>query len=602
MKKHLLLIIFFISSITLHAQNNWWNNTVAYEIFVRSFFDTNGDGRGDFNGITQKLDYLNDNNPNTKTDLGVNLIWLMPINPSPSYHGYDVLNYKAVHPNYGNANTFKNFINEAHSRNIKVIIDLVINHTSSQHPWFIKSAANDPFYRNFYRWQNPAPTQQGPWGQQVWYPKNGSNYYALFWSEMPDLNFNYQPVRDSIFDIAKFWLKEMNVDGFRLDAAMYLFEEGNTLKNHPKTISFWKALNDSCEVWKPNSLLIGEVWDATSVVQLYNDALDMCFDFNLSDQNMSSVNSGNPFLARQALKTTQEVYDQNQFGTFLTNHDQNRVFDVLGNNIQKAKVAASLLLTQPGVPFIYYGEEVAMKGVKPDEDIRRPMQWSNSTNAGFSIATPWRSVNSNYATYNVSTMQNDSNSLWNHYQKLIELRNNDSILMLGSSKNIISSANEIHSYQRTYKNEDEIVLVNTSAINISNLNFQFTRTDLSNDSYLLRDVLTDSAFVVSASNSKYNITIPINAYATRILKFERLTSINDVFAKDIKVYPNPASNYLQIDLSNLIDGVNVKIFSIDGKCIYEKTSYSNIKIDISSFEKGMYIICIDSYYTRFIKQ
>ena len=230
------------------------------------------------------------------------------------------------------------------------------------------------------------------------------------------------------------------------------------------------------------------------------------------------------------------------------------------------------------------------------------MQWSNSTNAGFSIATPWRSVNSNYATYNVSTMQNDSNSLWNHYQKLIELRNNDSILMLGSSKNIISSANEIHSYQRTYKNEDEIVLVNTSAINISNLNFQFTRTDLSNDSYLLRDVLTDSAFVVSASNSKYNITIPINAYATRILKFERLTSINDVFAKDIKVYPNPASNYLQIDLSNLIDGVNVKIFSIDGKCIYEKTSYSNIKIDISSFEKGMYIICIDSYYTRFIKQ
>lgn len=602
MKKHVLFILLLLTSISLSAQNNWWNNTVAYEIFVRSFYDTNGDGRGDFNGITQKLDYLNDNNDNTKTDLGINLLWLMPINPSPSYHGYDVLNYKAVHPNYGNITSFKNFINEAHNRNIKVIIDLVINHTSSQHPWFIKSAANDPFYRNFYRWSTTPPAQQGPWGQQVWYPKNGSNYYALFWSEMPDLNFNYQPVRDSIFDIAKFWLKEMNVDGFRLDAAMYLYEEGNTLKNHPNTISFWKELNDSCEVWKPNSLLLGEVWESTSIVKLYNDALDMCFDFSLSDQNLASAYSGNPFLARQALKATQDVYDENQFATFLSNHDQNRVFNVLGNNIQKAKVAASLLLTQPGVPFLYYGEEVAMKGVKPDEDIRRPMQWSNTANAGFSVATPWRSVNSNYPTYNVSTMQNDSNSLWNHYQKLIELRNNDSILMLGSSKNIISSANEIHSYQRSYKNEDEIILINTSSTNFSNLNFQFSRTDLSNESFLLRDVLTDSAFIISASNAKYNITLPINAYATRILKFERLTSINDEIKSNVKVYPNPATNLLHIDLDALRKNVSVKIFSIDGRCVFEKSLSNNLKLDISKFDTGMYLINVDGYYTRFIKQ
>lgn len=602
MKKQVLFILLLLTSISLNAQNNWWNNTVAYEIFVRSFYDTNGDGRGDFNGITQKLDYLNDNNANTKTDLGVNLIWLMPINPSPSYHGYDVLNYKAVHPNYGNINTFKNFINEAHNRNIKVIIDLVINHTSSQHPWFVKSAANDPFYRNFYRWSTTPPTQQGPWGQQVWYPKNGSNYYALFWSEMPDLNFNYQPVRDSIFDIAKFWLKEMNVDGFRLDAAMYLYEEGNTLKNHPNTISFWKALNDSCEVWKPNSLLLGEVWESTSIVKLYNDALDMCFDFSLSDQNLSSAYSGNPFLARQALKATQDVYDENQFATFLSNHDQNRVFDVLGNNIQKAKVAASLLLTQPGVPFLYYGEEVAMKGVKPDEDIRRPMQWSNTTNAGFSVATPWRSVNSNYPTYNVSTMQSDSNSLWNHYQKLIELRNNDSILMLGSSKNIISSANEIHSYQRSYKNEDELILINTSSTSFSNLNFQFSRTDLSNESFLLRDVLTDSTFIINASNAKYNITIPINAYATRIMKFERLTSVHEEIKSNVKVYPNPATNLLHIDLGTLRNNVSVKIFSIDGRCVFEKSINNNLKLDISKFDTGMYLINVDGYYTRFIKQ
>ena len=602
MKKRFITIIICLFTLNLSAQNNWWNNTVAYEIFVRSFYDSNGDGRGDFNGITQKLDYLNDNNSNTKNDLGINLIWLMPVNPSPSYHGYDVLNYKAVHPNYGNINSFKNLVNEAHNRNIKVIIDLVINHTSSQHPWFIKSAANDPFYRNFYRWQTPAPTQQGPWGQQVWYPKNGSNYYALFWSEMPDLNFNYQPVRDSIFDIAKFWLKEMNVDGFRLDAAMYLYEEGNTLKNHPNTISFWKALNDSCEIWKPNSLLIGEVWDATSAVQLYNDALDMCFDFNLSDQNMSSVNSGNPFLARQALKSTQDVFDQNQFGTFLTNHDQNRVFDVLGNNIQKSKAAASLLLTQPGVPFIYYGEEVAMKGVKPDEDIRRPMQWSNSTNAGFSIATPWRSVNSNYATYNVSTMQNDQNSIWNHYRKLIELRNNDSILMLGSSKNIISSANEIHSYQRTYKNNDEIILINTSSNNIQNVNFQFTRTDLSTENFIIRDAISDSSFFVSSTNSKYNFNLSMPAYSTRILKFERITSLNNYSSKALNIFPNPANDQLTIQFENSKEYKEVVIFTLDGKVVYRKKLNESTVINLENYNKGIYIVSVDNHYQKFVKE
>ncbi len=598
--KYILTALLLLSGIITQAQKNWWDNTVAYEIFVRSFYDTNADGRGDFNGITAKLDYLNAINSND--DLGVGLIWLMPINPSPSYHGYDVTNYKTVNPQYGSINDFKNFVDAAHARNIRVIIDLVINHTSTQHPWFIKSAANDPFYRNFYRWENNPPNQQGPWGQQVWYPRNGSNYYALFWSGMPDLNFNYAPVRDSIFDIAKFWIKEMNVDGFRLDAAMYLYEEGNTLKNHPNTINFWKALNDSCEVWKANTLLLGEVWDAPEVVQLYNGALDVCFDFNLADKNLQSINSSNPQDARIALKSTQEIYPNNQFASFLTNHDINRVFDVLGNNTDKAKAAASLLLTQPGLPFLYYGEEVGMKGVKPDEDIRRPMQWSNATHAGFTTGTPWRALNSNYATYNVSVMQNDANSLWHHYKKLIDIRLSDSTLMNGNSKNIISSNNVVHSFSRSYKKQDIIVLQNTSSTNVDDLFFQYIKSDSSTENFLIKDLLSDSLFFVSANNYKYNFNIDIPAYGTKILKFvEALDASLTHRHKEFEVYPNPVSDKLFLRDVHLKLGEVIEVWDLQGKQILRLEGMGRESIDVSMLQQGLYLLKIGAEYRKFLK-
>ena len=166
------------SFIIAQPSKNWWNQSVFYELFVRSFYDSNGNGIGDFNGITAKLNYLNDGDSTTNTDLGINAIWLMPINASPSYHGYDVTDYKAVNPQYGSASEFKNMVKEAHKRGIKIVIDFVINHTSSQHPWFVKSVANDPFYRDFYRWNTSKPSYKGPWGQDVWYSKNNSNYYT----------------------------------------------------------------------------------------------------------------------------------------------------------------------------------------------------------------------------------------------------------------------------------------------------------------------------------------------------------------------------------------------------------------------------------------
>lgn len=569
MKKYsLILVVLFLNYFQLNAQNYWWNKTTAYEVYVRSFFDTNSDGKGDFNGLTKKLDYLNDGNPNTKTDLGVGLIWLMPINSSPSVHGYDVTDYKKVNSQYGTMASFQAMLDSAHRRGIKVIMDFVINHTSSQHPWFIKSAANDPFYRNFYRWETTAPSQIGPWGQQVWYPKNGSNYYALFWSEMPDLNYNYQPVRDSIFAAAKYWLKDIGVDGFRLDAVMYLYENGNTLKNTPETISFLKALNDSCEVWKKNSLLVGEVWDNAQTIAMYTGKLDMCFDFNLASANINSANTSNPSTARLALNNAQQTLDTNQYGNFLTNHDQNRIFDELGNDINKTKVAASLYLTQPGVPFIYYGEEIGMKGSKPDQYIRTPMQWNTNAHSGFTTGTPYISVNSNFMNYNVKTLSADSSSIWNLYRKLISIRNNEEVLQLGSIKNIVSNFPAVHSYQRIYNNQDIVVLVNTSGTFLSDVQFSFARTDGQSGAIAVEDLMSDSTFATGSSSKIVDLKLNLKPYQVKILKFHPATGIPYTKEIQLEVYPNPVKEKLTVSQS--------------GNKTYELNIYNSYGVEISS--------------------
>lgn len=609
MKFYLSVFAFLLLQLNSFAQNYWWNKTTAYEVFVRSYYDSNGDGRGDFNGLTQKLDYLNDGNPDTNEDLGIGLVWLMPINASPSYHGYDVTDYKKVNPPYGTMQEFKTLVNEAHNRGIKVIMDFVINHTSSQHPWFIKSAANDPFYRNFYRWNTTPPTQTGPWGQQLWYPKNGSNYYALFWSEMPDLNYNYQPVKDSIFSAAKYWLQEVGVDGFRLDAVMYLYEDGNTLKNTPATIAFLKELNDSCEVWKANSLLLGEVWDSPQSLALYTGVLDMCFDFNLAEKNLNSANTGNPYEAKLALNNAQLTLDTNQYAGFLTNHDQNRLIDVLGNDLQKNKVAASLYLTQPGVPFIYYGEEVAMKGVKPDEDIRRPMQWEPGPKAGFTTGNPWRSINSNYTTFNVQSLQADGNSIWNHYHKLIQIRNADEALQMGAVKNIVSTSNTVHSYSRTYQKDDALVLINTSSEYQKDVKFSFIKSDGDASVDKVYDVFNDSLFTQIAVNNKYDFSLDLKPYQTRILKFVSQVGIPKNINRELSIYPNPLkSDYLYIgntEFQYAPHKIDYSIYNLLGEEIQQGLLSEN-KIKVEELNAGLYILVVKTtegaYRAKFKKE
>jgi 1,4-alpha-glucan branching enzyme len=272
---------------------HWWNDSVFYEIFVRSFQDSDGDGIGDFQGLTQKLDYLNDGDPETSDDLGITGIWLMPINDSPSYHGYDAVNYRTINPDYGTMADFQAFLDAAHARGIKVIIDYVMNHCSNQHPWFVASAQNNPAYRDYFRWSSNDPGQIGPWGQDLWHWNSSGWYYGLFWGGMPDLNYETPAVKGEMFDTATYWLDTIGVDGFRLDAVLYIIEEGDQVQNTGSTLQFWQDYNTHVKAVNPDVLSVGEAWTSSTIVEQYvtEDRLDFCFEFDLAYVTLDAVNN-----------------------------------------------------------------------------------------------------------------------------------------------------------------------------------------------------------------------------------------------------------------------------------------------------------------------
>ncbi|GAB4049734.1 alpha-amylase family glycosyl hydrolase [Spirosoma litoris] len=415
---------------------------VHYEIFVRSFADSNGDGIGDLNGITNKLDYL--------SDLGISAIWLMPINPSPSYHKYDVTDYYGIDPEYGTLDDFKRLIVEAHNRGIAVIIDLVLHHTSLQHKWFQEASKGpDNPYWNYYKWLTPAEIkarklatrditadsgERNPWHsvRGASYPEQ---YYGMFWSGMPDLNFDHQPVRDEFFTIARYWLNEVGIDGFRLDAARHLYREAEEPKNH----EFWQEFGKVVEAAKPGAYTVGEVWTRPERIAPYFRGLKANFNFDLQLVLAEIV-------ARE--NDTEDLieflrYVHNTFGNvnpnfidalLLSNHDQNRIGSVLKGNLDQLKVAANLLLTLPGLPYLYYGEEIGMLGMKPDEYIREPFLWD--VRARDTQRTRWRrgKYSTSQTVRPLAQQLGDPDSLVNHYKRLIQYRNSHPILNNNVSK------------------------------------------------------------------------------------------------------------------------------------------------------------------------
>jgi len=439
----------------------WWNDAVFYEIFVRSFKDSNADGIGDFNGITEMLDYLNDGDPTTKDDLGITGIWLMPITESNSYHGYDVVDYYNVDTEYGTKEDFLRLVDEAHKRGIRVIVDLVLNHTSIDNPWFKKSDAGDPQFRDWYIWSPTDPGYLGPWGEQVWYAGNSGYYYAVFWSGMPDLNLKNPAVTQEIYKITKFWLTDMNVDGFRLDAIRHFVENSSLQENTNDTHTWLQGYNKFYKSLDPAVFTVGEAWtDTAEVIDYVGDEVDIAFDFDLAEAFVRAANGPIVSNATKQLSTVLKSYPMGQFGIFLTNHDQDRVMSVFGDDVQKAKMVAVMMLTSPGVPFVYYGEEIGMTGSKPDENIRRPMQWNGNRAAGFTTSTPWRPVASDYHGTNVATENADPDSLLNLYRVLIQLRNDHASLRTGKTLILETGTQRLYAILRYNETEAFLILIN----------------------------------------------------------------------------------------------------------------------------------------------
>jgi alpha-amylase len=456
----------------------WAPGAVFYEVFVRSFQDSNGDGIGDLRGLIARLDHLNDGDPATSTDLGVDALWLMPVFASPSYHGYDTTDYETINPDYGTNADFTRLLEEAHRRGLRIIIDLVLNHTSSKHPWFLESASSPSSpRRDWYIWNTTDPGWAQPWNAngRSWHENHGAWFYGLFWQGMPDLNFRNPAVRDEAKRIAKLWLAR-GVDGFRLDAARHIVETGpgdgqsDTLETH----QFWKEFAAAVRAAKPDAVLIGEAWTETPIVATYygstdqtpgGDELPLNFDFKLAERLVEGARTGE---ARGIVETLRDVQAHYPAGAtdvpFLTNHDQRRLATELQGDTGKLRSAAAALLTLPGTPFLYYGEEVGLENgneADGDQAKRTPMPWDATAGGGFTTGKPWFSLAPGRDHANVAAQTADPGSLLSTYRMLIHARHGSPALAHGSLQ-LLSESGPVLAFVRSTRDQRVLVAVNLS--------------------------------------------------------------------------------------------------------------------------------------------
>lgn len=390
-------------------------SSIYYEIFVGSFYDTDEDGMGDLEGVRQKLDYI-------QKDLGATGIWLMPINPSPTYHKYDVEDYKAIDPTYGDMKDFDNLIDEMQVRDMDLILDLVLNHTSSTHPWFkkakaaqIKGDCAEVVECDFYNFSSSYESGYHKIKEDLYYEGG-------FWSEMPDLNLDNELVKEHILDTAKFWL-DKGVKGFRLDATTHFFNDSQ------KNIDFLKWFNTEVKNYKEDAYIVSEAWTSEAIIaDMYASQIDSFFNFSFSQNSgklYKSMRSGSGSKLSQDVESYQKrIQEKNPNAIdapFISNHDNNRSSGYLVT-LEDQKMAASIYLLMPGNPFIYYGEEIGLKGSGIDENKRLAMIWDSKDKKGETVGPK----DSDYITkeqLSVHEALKDKNSLLNHYKHVISLRN-----------------------------------------------------------------------------------------------------------------------------------------------------------------------------------
>lgn len=597
----------------------WWNDAVFYEIFVRSFYDSDGDGIGDFNGITAKLDYLNDGDSTTTHDLGITGIWLMPMHPSPTYHGYDITDYRAINPDYGTMADFQHFLQEAHKRGIRVIMDYVMNHTSSQHPWFQQSEQGPAnAYREWYVWQDTMPNMQGPWGQNVWYNSGGDYYYAVFWSEMPDLNYHHQPVRDAMNDIATYWLDTIGLDGFRLDAIRYLGEDGPILAEAPTTFAYLQEFHAHYKSVRPDAITVGEVWTSTRNVLPYvegRDMIDICFEFDLATSTINAINGRSDADLRNRLLQVLKVYPTQQYATFLTNHDIDRIFDLLGRDEDKMKLAASLYLTMPGVPFIYYGEEVGMVGSGSDPNKRTPMQWNNSAASGFTNGTPWAAPNSSYPNYNVATLRQQPNSIWNVYRKLVQSRNRFAALRRGETTLAATSVTNTMAFLRHLPQEGVLTLANLTITDHHPFNISVPSSQLQSGSYVATDILNGTVLGNITVNNQggfyWTMDTILRAQSARVIRLA--DSVSSVITQvsspspsqraTFGLYPNPVQEQVRLILPHVDAQGQWQVLNLNGRILLQGTlQEASSPISVADLPAGLYLVTVETSQHRWVKK
>jgi len=479
----------------------WWKETVFYQIYMPSYADSNADGYGDFNGITSKLDYLH--------SLGVKGIWLTPFLKSPKVdNGYDVADYYQIDPVYGTRLDFDRFLKEAHNRGIKVIMDMVLNHTSTDSEWFRQSRqSKDNPYRDYYIWKDKPNNWESFFGGTAWEKDaaSGQYYYHKFDTRMADLNWSNPKVVAEIQDVLRFWL-QAGVDGFRLDVINFLTTDGILSDNpinkgkqdhafdidQPGVTSAIKIIRKTVDA-VPGRFLVGEVGsDKIEILKRYQSAelLDVVFNFNFG--SIAEFSPERIFSEIKRMDAEMPGYPTLFFGS----HDMSRLMDRLADgNPERALALAAITLTAKGVPFVYFGEEIGMRnitaasvsemidvqgrtqyklaiesGKTPDEALRianshnrdksrSPMQWNASGFAGFSAAKSWIKMHPDYRNVNVETSLSDKESIWHGYQKLIAIRNAEKALQYGDYKHL-DYRDGMLSFEREFESDQIVVTIN----------------------------------------------------------------------------------------------------------------------------------------------
>ena len=493
----------------LRNDSLWYKDSIIYQLHVRTFYDSNADGIGDFPGLTQKLGYLQ--------ELGVSALWLMPFYPSPlKDDGYDIADYTSVHPSYGTVQDFKTFLNAAHDRNIRVIVEMVLNHTSDQHPWFQESrSSQDNPKRDWYVWSDTDTKYQGvpiifvdtEMSNWAWDPISKQYYWHRFFSHQPDLNYDNPAVREAMWQVMKFWL-DMGVDGFRLDAVPYLVErEGTRCESLPETHAIIKDYRRRIDLAYPNKMLLAEAnqWPADVIPYFgLGDEFHMAFHFPLMPRMFMAVKLEDRKPIIDILDQTPPIPEICQWCIFLRNHDEltlemvteierdymydnyaadkamrinvgirRRLAPMMENDRRRIELMNGLLLSMPGTPVIYYGDEIGMGDniyLGDRNGVRTPMQWNGGWNGGFSAADPERLYSpmiSNsvygYQAVNVESQRRTEHSLLGWMKSLIQTRNLFQVFSRGSIEFLDPSNHRVLAYVRQLGGEKVLVVNNLSS-------------------------------------------------------------------------------------------------------------------------------------------